>query len=87
MATDEYLNVDRTPTMIIMDPYGNIVDKIAGKVPAIVYIKHLDLILGRYFKIKGIYDYGNPDNIINETNDQLLKKLKTAVDAMEGTNF
>ena len=87
MATNEYLNVDRTPTMIIMDPYGNIVDKVAGKVPAIVYARHLDLILGRYFKIKGIYDYGNPDDIINESSNKLLQKFKTAVNSMEGQGF
>ena len=78
-STDDYLNVDRTPTLIIMDPYGNIVDKVAGKSLAVVYAKHLDLILGRYFSIKGIYDYGDPLKIINETNTELINKLKVAI--------
>lgn len=80
MNTNNYLNVDRTPTLIIMDPYGNIVDKVTGKTIAIIYIRHLDIILGRYFQANDITDY-DPKELINEDAETIFNKLKEALKA------
>lgn len=45
-----YMNVKSTPTMILLDPYLNIVDKIENAVNPVLYKRHIDLIMLRYKK-------------------------------------
>ncbi len=44
----EYMNVNSTPTLIILDPYMNIVDKIENGTNPTTYKRHIRYILTKY---------------------------------------
>lgn len=47
---NKYMNVTSTPTLIVLDPYLNIVDKIEGETNAKIYNRHIDYIMNKYKK-------------------------------------
>jgi len=81
MNINEYLNVKSTPTVIIMDPNGNIVDKIHGNKLPIVYITHLDYIIGQYMLAHGIRTINGLDvnELIQLNPNSILKRYKEAL--------
>jgi protein-disulfide isomerase len=47
---NDYMNVEATPTLIIIDPYMTIVDKIEGVVVPGIYTRHLDYIVDKFYQ-------------------------------------
>lgn len=47
---NSYMNVEATPTLIIVDPYLSIVDKIEGIVLPGIYTRHLDQIMKKFYE-------------------------------------
>jgi len=43
-----YMNVNSTPTLIILDPYLTIVDKIENQVNSNIYKRHIDYIMKKF---------------------------------------
>jgi cytochrome oxidase Cu insertion factor (SCO1/SenC/PrrC family) len=47
---NEYMNVEATPTFIMVDPYLSIVDKIEGIVLPGIYTRHIDQIMKKFYE-------------------------------------
>jgi len=75
MKTNTYMNVDSTPTLIVLDPFLNIVDKVEKQTIAPLYIRHIDYIMGQYYKAMG-YDEDTWGPLINESATDVLNKVK-----------
>ena len=81
MNINEYLHVESTPTVLIMDPEGNIVDKIEGNKLAPIYITHLDYIIGHYLLANGITDLNGLDvrDLASINPEKTLERIRDAL--------
>ena len=75
MKMNRYMNVDSTPTLIVLDPFLNIVDKIEEQTIAPVYIRHIDYIMGKYYEAMG-YDESVWKPLVDESATDVLNKVR-----------